>query len=106
MKKESFELGFEAREEGKIPQDGRQRIPDSWSNETERTVANRVETAFRDSQKFLARGSEGVWKSDMCREKPKSKREVYRQNDGRQELRHCFRSGISQAANGVHSAVE
>ena len=44
-------------------------------------------------------------KSDTCREKLKSKREVYRQSDGRQELRSCIRSGISQAANGVHSAV-
>ena len=44
-------------------------------------------------------------KSDTCREKLKSKREVYRQSDGRQELRSCIRSGISQAASGVHSAV-
>ena len=53
MKEESFELGFEVREGEEIPQAGRQRIPDSWSNETERTVANRSETAFRDFQKFL-----------------------------------------------------
>ena len=33
------------------------------------------------------------------------KSEVYRRSDGRQELRACIRSGISQAANGVHSAV-
>ena len=44
-------------------------------------------------------------KSDTCREKLKGKREVYRQSDGRQELRSCIRSGISQAANGVHSAA-
>ena len=44
-------------------------------------------------------------KSDTCREKPKGKTEVYRRSDGRQELRSCIRSGISQAANGVHSAV-
>ncbi len=44
-------------------------------------------------------------KSDTCREKLKGKREVYRRSDGRQELRSCIRSGISQAANGVHSAV-
>ena len=37
-KKESFELGFEVREGWEIPQAGWQRIPDSWSNETERTV--------------------------------------------------------------------
>ena len=44
-------------------------------------------------------------KSDTCREKPKGKREVYRRSDGRQELQSCIRSGISQAANGVHSAM-
>ena len=44
-------------------------------------------------------------KSDTCREKLKGKREVYRRSDGRQELRSCIRSGISQAANGVHSVL-
>ena len=44
-------------------------------------------------------------KSDTCRERLKGKREVYRRGDSRQELRSCIRSGISQAANGVHSAV-
>ena len=44
-------------------------------------------------------------KSDMCREKLKGKREVSCQNDGRQELRSCIDSRISQAANGVHSVV-
>ena len=44
-------------------------------------------------------------KSDTCREKLKGKREVYRRSDGRQELRSCIRSEISQAANGVHSAM-
>ena len=44
-------------------------------------------------------------RSDTCREKLKGKREVYRRIDGRQELQCCIRSGISQAANGVHSAV-
>ena len=44
-------------------------------------------------------------KSDTCREKPKGKREVYRRIDGRQELRSCIRSGISQAVKGVHLAV-
>ena len=44
----SFELGFEVIEGGEILQAGRQRIPDSWGNETEGTVANGSETAFRD----------------------------------------------------------
>ena len=44
-------------------------------------------------------------KSYTCREKLKGKREVYRHNDCRQELRSCIRSGISHAANGVNSAV-
>ena len=44
-------------------------------------------------------------KSDTCRAKLKGKREVYRRSDGRQELRFCIPSGISQAAHGVHSAV-
>ena len=44
-------------------------------------------------------------KSDTCREKLKGKREVYRRSDGRQELQSCIRSRISQAANGVRSAV-
>ena len=55
LKKESFELGFEVREGGEIPQAGRQRIPDSLGNETESTVANRFETAFRDFQEFFVR---------------------------------------------------
>ena len=49
------------RENGEIPQTGRQRIPDSWSKETERTVADRFEIAFVDFQKFLAWGSEEAW---------------------------------------------
>ena len=44
-------------------------------------------------------------KSDTCREKLNGKREVCRRGDGRQKLRSCIRSGISQAANGVHSAM-
>ena len=44
-------------------------------------------------------------KSDTCREKLKGKREVYRQSNGRQELRSCIHNGISQAANGVHLAA-
>ena len=44
-------------------------------------------------------------KYDTCREKLKVKREVYGRSDGRQELRSCIFSGISQAANGLHSAV-
>ena len=61
LKKESFELGFEVREGGEILQAGRQRIPDSRGNETERTVANRFETAFRDFQEFFIRWLEGAW---------------------------------------------
>ena len=48
LKKERSELGFDVREGGEIPQAGRQRIPDTWGNETKRTVANRFEIAFRD----------------------------------------------------------
>ena len=44
-------------------------------------------------------------RSDTCREKLKGKREMYRRSDGRQELRSCIHSGISRAANGVHSAA-
>ena len=44
-------------------------------------------------------------KSDTCKENLKGKREVYRRSDGRQELRSFIRSGISRAANGVHSAA-
>ena len=44
-------------------------------------------------------------KSDTCREKLKGKREVYHRSDGGQELRSCIPSGISQAANKVHSVV-
>ena len=55
LKKESFELGLEVREGGEIPPAGRQRIPDSWGNETERTVANRFEVAFRDFPEFFIR---------------------------------------------------
>ena len=44
-------------------------------------------------------------KPDRRIEKPQGKREVNRRSDGRQELRSCIRSRISQAANGVHLAV-
>ena len=107
MKKESFELGFEVRESREIPQAGRQRIPDSWGNETERTVANRSETELRDFQEFFEfRSMIGACvKSATSREKLKCRKGVYRRSDGRQELRSCIISGISQAANGVHSAA-
>ena len=52
LKKDIFELGSEVRGGGAIPQTGRPWIPDSWSNETDRTVPNRVEIAFWDFQKF------------------------------------------------------
>ena len=68
LKKESFELGFEVREGGEIPQAGRQRIPNSLGNETERTVANRFEIAFRNFQEFCVRWSEGAW-SLICAER-------------------------------------
>ena len=55
LKKESFELGFEVREGGEIPQAGRQQIPDCWGNKTERTVAQRFEIAFRNFQDFFVR---------------------------------------------------
>ena len=61
LKKESFELGSEDREGGEIPQAVRQQIPDSWGDETERTVTNRSETAFRDFQEFFIRWSESAW---------------------------------------------
>ena len=48
LKKESFESGFEVREGGEFPQAGRKRIPDSWGNETKRTVASRFEITFGD----------------------------------------------------------
>ena len=44
-------------------------------------------------------------KPDRRIEKQQGKREVNRRSDGRQELRSCIRSRMSQAANGVHSAV-
>ena len=50
----SFELSFELREGGKIPQTGRQRIPDIWSDKTERTLANRCQPAFKAFEKILA----------------------------------------------------
>ena len=55
LKTESFEMGFEVREGGEIPQASRQRIPDSLDNETERTVASRLEIASRDFQEFFVR---------------------------------------------------
>ena len=66
LKKESFELGFEVREGGEIPQAGRQRIPDSWGNETERTVANRFETVL-DFSKNSGTRMGGCVESDVCR---------------------------------------
>ena len=55
LKKESFELGFEVREGGEISQAGWQGIPDSWGNESERMIANKFETVFRDFQEFCVR---------------------------------------------------
>ena len=59
LKEESFELGFEVREGGKILQAGRQRIPDNWNNETGRTVTNRLEIV--DFQKFVDQRVREVW---------------------------------------------
>ena len=53
LKKDSFELGFEVREGGEIPQAGRQQIPYIRGNETERTVTSSFEIAFRDFQEFF-----------------------------------------------------
>ena len=50
LKKEGFELSVELREGREIPKTGRQRIPDRWSNETERRLANRFQIAFSDFQ--------------------------------------------------------
>ena len=61
LKKEGFELGFEVREGGEILQAGKQQIPDSWGNETERMVANTFEIALWDFQEFFVRRSEGAW---------------------------------------------
>ena len=61
LKRENFELDFEVREGGEIPQAGRQTIQDSWGNETERMVANRFEIVFRDFQEFFIQWSEGAW---------------------------------------------
>ena len=47
----------------------------------------------------------GCVKPDRRIEKQQGKREVNRRSDGRQELRSCIRSRMSQAANGVHLAV-
>ena len=44
-------------------------------------------------------------KFDMCREKQKVTKGVYRRSHVRQELRSCVRSRISPAINGVQSAV-
>ena len=104
LKRECFELGFEVGQGGEIPRAGRQQIPHSWGNKTERTVTNRFEIAFRDFQVSCSM-IRGFVKSNMCREKLKGKREVYHRSDGRQELWSCICSGISQAANGDHSAV-
>ena len=39
-KEKSFELGFELVQSAEILQTGRQRFPDSWSNEAERASAH------------------------------------------------------------------
>ena len=105
LKKDSFELGFEVREDGEILQAGRQRILESWSNKTERTVTNRFEIAFKGFSKVSCSTIGGCMKPDRCRKKLKGKRKMYRQSDGRQELQSCIHSRISQATNGVHSVV-
>ena len=54
LRKESFELSFfksrRVGEGGQISQTGRERIPGRWSNETDRALSNRFQTAFRDIQ--------------------------------------------------------
>ena len=74
LKKESFEL----RQDGEIPQTGRQHIPDSWSNKTERMLTTRFKTVFQDFQKLLIWGTEGAWCSiRVCKAKLKVKKGVY-----------------------------
>ena len=50
-KKESLELSFELGKSGEIPQTGRQRIPDRWSDESESALTKRFRFTFRDFQK-------------------------------------------------------
>ena len=45
---------------GEISQTGRQRIPDRWSDETERVLTERFQITFRNFLKLLSRGSEGT----------------------------------------------
>ena len=65
LEKEGFDLGLEVREGGEIRQAGRQRSPDSWGNETERTVANRFEIALGFSR-VLHLMIRGCLKSETC----------------------------------------
>ena len=64
LKKESFELGFEVGEGGEILQAGRQWIPDSWGNDTERTVTNRFEIAQKGCDSSLNTECCGLCKSN------------------------------------------
>ena len=52
-KKKSFELSFEVREGGQFVQTGRQQTRDRWSDQTERTLADRFQIVFRDFQRLL-----------------------------------------------------
>ena len=54
LKQESLDLNFELGLSGEILQTGRQQIPGGWSNETEKTLTDRFQIAFRNFQELLA----------------------------------------------------
>ena len=104
-KNESLELSFELRKGGEIPQTGRLRILDRWSNETERTLADIVQIAFGDVQSKAPRLGIGGRVVFMCGATPKIKMGVHRRSDDRQELRSCIRIDLSLSAEATKTLI-
>ena len=72
-----------------------------WTYLTERALTNRFQTAFRIVSKASHVMIRGCVMFYICRMKPKGNMEVYRVNDGRQDLQFCIHTGTLLAASGV-----
>ena len=59
-KKTSLKLRSEYRKSGEIPPTGMQRIPDRWSDKTEKALTSKSRVTFWDVKKLLAGGSDGA----------------------------------------------
>ena len=90
----------------KISQIGRQRIPNKWSDETERVLTKRFQVTFWELSKAPRLSIAECVMSDMRRTKLKGKaEECHCRSDCTQKLPSCTRCDNSLAANAVNTGL-